>query len=163
MKFSKVKYTLLSAACLSGFVSCYPVDPNYPNRPYQPSGLKTQAELDAAAKARKEAANANQTALERSKERLEREERERLETEKKEAMGYVPSTSNNTSTDPEVMKPVAPKPPANVVKFAAPVVGKKGFVYNPFTGNQVDVRGIPSGTKVRDPHDSNPAHIFKVP
>ena len=39
--------------------------------------------------------------------------------------------------------------------------GKK--VTNPYTGETVDVRGLPSGTKVRDPKDSNKEHIFRVP
>ena len=43
------------------------------------------------------------------------------------------------------------------------IPGKEGFVFNPFTNNPVDVRGIPSGTKVRDPQDPNKEHIFRVP
>ncbi|MGJ8657613.1 MAG: hypothetical protein ACSHX6_14290 [Akkermansiaceae bacterium] len=128
-----------------------------------PSGLKTPAELEAAAKKKAEAANSKKTALQRSKERLEREEKNRLNAEKREAAEYRDQVASNAtgSITPEVAKPPVVKPA--VVKFAAPVPGKQGFVYNPYTHNQVDVRGIPSGTKVRDPHDSNPAHIFKVP
>ena len=163
MKFPNFKYTLLSMSCLSGLVSCYPVDPMNPYgpNPYRPSGLMTQAELEAAARQREAEANSSITELELSKERLEREERERLEAERNEANGYRPPVGNNgNSGNTETVPPV--KPPTSV-KFAAPVPDKPGFVYNPFTQNQVDVRGIPSGTKVRDPHDSNPAHIFKVP
>lgn len=40
---------------------------------------------------------------------------------------------------------------------------RPGFVMNPFTNNMVDVRGVPAGTKVRDPSDPNPDHIFRVP
>ena len=43
------------------------------------------------------------------------------------------------------------------------IPGKEGFVFNPFTNNPVDVRGIPSGTLVRDPQDSNAEHKFRVP
>ena len=46
---------------------------------------------------------------------------------------------------------------------AIPIPGKEGFVFNPFTENPVDVRGIPSGTLVRDPQDSNMEHKFRVP
>jgi len=108
--------------------------------------------------------------LKRNKERLEREERERLNAEKKEAAAYRKKTTTKkkpyTSKKTTITKPTTTKPKVVIpktVKFAAPVPGKSGFVYNPYTHNQVDVRGIPSGTKVRDPHDSNPAHIFKVP
>lgn len=43
------------------------------------------------------------------------------------------------------------------------IPGKEGFVFNPFTNNPVDVRGIPSGTLVRDPQDPNTEHKFRVP
>jgi hypothetical protein len=46
---------------------------------------------------------------------------------------------------------------------AIPIPGKEGFVFNPFTNNPVDVRGIPSGTLVRDPQDPNETHKFRVP
>lgn len=46
---------------------------------------------------------------------------------------------------------------------ALPVPGKKNFVFNPYTENLVDVRGIPSGTLVRDPEDSDPKHVFRIP
>ncbi len=154
MKLPKLKHTLLSIACLSGLVSCFPVTPMNPHAAgYKPSGLMTPAELEAAAKER--AAADPVAALELSKERLEREERDRLEAERREALGY--------RDEVPLVTPIPPVVKPGMVKFAAPVQGKPGFVYNPFTRNQVDVRGIPSGTKVRDPHDSNPAHIFKVP
>lgn len=57
--------------------------------------------------------------------------------------------------------PLNPQP--TTYQYADKVPGKEGFVFNPYTKNQVDVRGIPSGTLVRDPHDSNPAHKFRVP
>ena len=160
-----LKFTLLSVACLSGLVSCYPVTPMNPHGPAPvPSGLKTPAEIDAAAKKKAAAANSQKTALQRSKERLEREERNRLNAEKREAAAYRKKVAESTNpSTPEITKPKPLVVKPKVVKFAAPVPGKAGFVYNPYTKNQVDVRGIPSGTKVRDPHDSNPAHIFKVP
>lgn len=45
---------------------------------------------------------------------------------------------------------------------AIPVPGKPRFVFNPFTQNHVNVDGIPSGTKVIDPHDKQ-KRIFLVP
>jgi hypothetical protein len=53
--------------------------------------------------------------------------------------------------------------PAGVptAKWAPGQVGKK--VINPYTGRLVDVEGIPANTKVRDPNDADPTHIFRVP
>jgi len=48
-----------------------------------------------------------------------------------------------------------------VARWAVGERGKK--VINPFTGKLVDVEGITANTKVRDPNDKDPAHIFKVP
>jgi len=134
-------------------------DDPYGRPGYRPSGLKTQAELDAAALQRANEANSGANALELANERLEREERERLEAERREAAGYREALGNNADNANNAIREVKPA----VVKFAAPVPNKAGFVYNPYTNNQVDVRGIPSGTKVRDPHDTNPAHVFRVP
>ncbi|MGJ8658016.1 MAG: hypothetical protein ACSHX6_16330 [Akkermansiaceae bacterium] len=66
----------------------------------------------------------------------------------------------------EENKPQPAEPdPVNVgpptAKWAPGHVGKK--VINPFTGKQVDVEGIPANTKVRDPNDKDPTHIFRVP
>ena len=66
-------------------------------------------------------------------------------------------------TAPSLPDPVAPAPPKPTVPTAKKVPGKPGMVFNPFTNNEVDVNGIPGGTKVRDPHDKNKKHIFKVP
>lgn len=54
-------------------------------------------------------------------------------------------------------------PTSDGYPIAKPVPGKEGFVYNPFTKNIVDLRGIPSGTLVRDPLDTNKNHIFRAP
>lgn len=48
-----------------------------------------------------------------------------------------------------------------VAKWAEGQVGKK--VLNPYTGKLVDVQGIPANTKVRDPNDTDPKHVFRVP
>ena len=46
--------------------------------------------------------------------------------------------------------------------FGQPVVGKKGFVYSPYAPDkgQVDVDGIPAGTKVKCPYTGK---VFRVP
>lgn len=66
-------------------------------------------------------------------------------------------------------KPKPPGPPEQEqavggvpkAKWAPGQKGKK--VINPFTGNLVDVEGIPANIKVRDPNDKDPSHIFRVP
>ena len=60
---------------------------------------------------------------------------------------------------PNESRPTNSGPP--LAKWVAGQEGKK--VTNPFTGGIVDVEGIPANTKVRDPNDKNPTHIFRVP
>ncbi|MFK7909886.1 MAG: hypothetical protein AB8F34_04710 [Akkermansiaceae bacterium] len=83
-----------------------------------------------------------QRQLQENRDRLERERRERE------------SAGGNNATTP----PVKPKYPT-----AAAVPGKPGFVFNPYTHNIVDVKGIGSGKLVRDPEDNDPTHKFRVP
>jgi hypothetical protein len=49
------------------------------------------------------------------------------------------------------------------VAIGLPFPSRPGFVISPFTNKMVDLRGIPAGTKVRDPSDPNPEHVFRVP
>ncbi|MGB0775273.1 MAG: hypothetical protein ACPGUY_05470, partial [Akkermansiaceae bacterium] len=58
-----------------------------------------------------------------------------------------------------------PKPPTQKKNYptAAAVPGRDGYVFNPFTNNIVDVRGIASGKLVRDPDDADASHKFRVP
>lgn len=46
---------------------------------------------------------------------------------------------------------------------ASPVPGKPGFVFNPWTHNIVDVKGIAPGKLCRDPEDADVTHKFRVP
>lgn len=78
------------------------------------------------------------------------EERARLERERQEREAQA----NNALTPPSTK----PKYPT-----AAAVPGKPGFVFNPYTHNIVDVKGIASGKLVRDPEDNDPTHKFRVP
>jgi len=57
--------------------------------------------------------------------------------------------------------PVVEKKPS---KYPTAVPTRKGFVENPYTGNEVDVRGIPGGRLVVDPEDPNQlTNKFRVP
>jgi hypothetical protein len=61
---------------------------------------------------------------------------------------------------------IPPAPPVTGKKnypTAAPVPGKEGFVFNPYTHNIVDVKGIASGKLCRDPEDTDETHKFRVP
>ncbi len=69
------------------------------------------------------------------------------------------ATGTTRATDGSIETVVAPTTPT--AKWVPGQRGKK--VTNPFTGNPVDVEGIPSGVKVRDPHDTNTKHVFRVP
>lgn len=60
----------------------------------------------------------------------------------------------NAESDPETPQKT---------RTAVAVPGKPGFVFNPWTNGVVDVRGLPPGTLARDPQDSDPEHIFRVP
>ena len=65
---------------------------------------------------------------------------------------------------PPVTNPATP-PVAGKKNYptAAPVPGKEGFVFNPYTHNIVDVKGIASGKLCRDPEDADQTHKFRVP
>jgi len=54
-------------------------------------------------------------------------------------------------------------PVNSAIPLATRVAGRPGFVFNPFNQNMVEVAGLPSGMKVRDPQDPDPSHIFVVP
>jgi len=68
---------------------------------------------------------------------------------------------------PPVTKTVAENQAAIPVQSALPiatrVAGRPGFVFNPYNQNMVEINGVMSGTKVRDPQDPDPSHIFVVP
>ena len=77
-----------------------------------------------------------------------------------------------SNPDPVVtMPPVLEAPEVmfdQAAKLKKPPIAKRldsrlGFVFNPYTSNIVDVRGINSGQLVRDPDDPDVAHTFYVP
>ena len=86
-----------------------------------------------------------------------------------ENAGLTPSGSTLTpSAASGLDTPAPPAPPRNVstkknYPTAAPVPGKDGFVFNPYTHNIVDVKGIASGKLCRDPEDTDSGHKFRVP
>lgn len=74
------------------------------------------------------------------------------------------SERRSASNPPETNEDEDPSPPPKKdYRSGVPIPGREGFVFNPFTNNPVDVRGIPPGTLVVDPQDPNPDHKFRVP
>lgn len=59
-----------------------------------------------------------------------------------------------------------PLPPISIdYRYAMPVPGRKGWVYNPFTNRPVDVRGVESGRLIydeRDPENRNSDGTLKA-
>ena len=133
-------FTLLSIVFSGLMTSCYypPYQPQNPKQPVTPPAPKEETVIN----------DEGQRQLEEARQRLENG-------------GYPanPNTGQLPTVDPNMTGPVAP--PTH--PYATKVPGKQGFVFNPFTKNQVDVRGIPQGTLVRDPYDSDKTHKFRVP
>jgi hypothetical protein len=135
-------------------VSCTPVPPIDQPPPLQPAGPVANPNAPEALP------SAPKTPEQIEKEKNARRKREQeiaAEQEKNERVEPV-QPGNRT----EIKPPAGSYPTAQFVRDSA---GKPvpGLVYNPYTGNPVDVKGIPSGTKIRDPKDGNPKHLFFVP
>lgn len=64
-----------------------------------------------------------------------------------------PELQETPVPEPEAPLPPRPKPPvAQNLPVARKVPGRDGFVFSPFNNKMLDVKGVPSGTKVRDPN-----------
>lgn len=81
----------------------------------------------------------------------------------------APVVDTPESVEPVVKKPIIPfikkpiiKKPVIPLRTATPVLGRDGYVHNPFNFDEhIDVRGTPSGSIVTP--DGDPQHKFKVP
>ena len=91
-------------------------------------------------------ADEKQRKLEESRARMRREEARR----ERDRQNDNPTASNKPKEKPKY-------------PTAASVPGKPGFVFNPYTHNIVDVKGIGSGKLVKDPEDGDATHKFRVP
>jgi hypothetical protein len=79
--------------------------------------------------------------------------------------GVIGSNPDRVIVRPAIINPV--EEPIKL-KLTTPPTSKfldsrPGFVFNPYTGNIVDVRGLASGLLVRDPEDPDNTHTFYVP
>ncbi len=116
--------------------ACYPYPSDYRPRDTRPSRLQVE-----------------QTITSEEQRQIE-ENRQRLEQEASQGDGLNDPNANNALPAP---------PPQSKYPTAAAVPGKPGFVFNPYTHNIVDVKGIGSGRLCRDPEDPDPNHKFRVP
>lgn len=144
------------------FASCAPFPPgNGRQAPIDPNRVPVAPSVeDPAAKADAE----RRAAAERK--RVRDQKRRNAAAAAAKARDDSPTVNNNSgggSTKPTPPKVTAPKPAGTSVRYAVKIPGKDGYVYNPWTNKAVDVRGLPKGTKVKDPNDPNPDHHFRVP
>lgn len=116
--------------------ACYPYPSDYRPRDTRSSRLQVE-----------------QTITSEEQRQIE-ENRQRLEQEAAQGGGL---------TDPNANNALPIQPPQSKYPTAAAVPGKPGFVFNPYTHNIVDVKGIGSGRLCRDPEDPDPNHKFRVP
>ncbi len=77
--------------------------------------------------------------------------------------GYEPSVDRYDPSAPPALEKNVKKEKPHKLLTAEKVPGRPGFVLNPYNQNMVDVQGIPSGIKIRDPHDPDESHVFLVP
>ncbi len=110
----------------------------------------------AEAKAKERAAKKKAAAEKRRRDIARKAKQRREEIAKKKTTFEAPSYREPIVEKPKKVKPKFPT--------ARKIPGKTGFVFNPYTYEPVDVRGIPSGSTVIDPNDPDKAtHRFKVP
>lgn len=128
---------LLTAAAVLASCSPYPPDqPRHIMPPPMPDVITPQIKTPA------EIARDQEAAARRAADRKREQAARELEA------------ANKPVTPPKPDKPTYPK--------ATSIPGKAGHVFNPYTNDPVDVRGIPSGSLVTDPNDSE-SRKFRVP
>lgn len=138
MNLSKSILLPLGVALLAG--ACSPFNEPHPNTPAAPQAPAQQALTPE-----------QQLLLDQSRAGLDAQGNPVLSPS--DMTGQVPPTG--PATTPVTGKKNYPT--------AAPVPGKEGFVFNPYTHNIVDVKGIASGKLCRDPEDADQTHKFRVP
>lgn len=131
---------------------------------------KTAAQLAKEEELRKKRIKANkEAAARRAKLRNKKKSSSSSSNKNKSSSSTTSKTSSSGSSSSEpksgTSQPVKREPvkPSSKYPTAKKIPGKDGLVFNPWTNKTVDVRGIASGTLIRDPNDGNPAHKFRVP
>lgn len=102
-------------------------------------------------------AEAEPGTLDELKAQRERQEAEKLEPEVREQPRPEPKPAPKPAPKP-------PQPEAAAIPTAKKVPGRDGFVFSPYNNKLIDVKGFPSGAKVRDPHyAASENKFFRVP
>ena len=151
---------LLSGALLVSCTPAYPPghNPNMPagnlvlgpNQPYE----KTIAQLEIELAERKA----------EEKRRIEARERSIEEAARDLVAQDTPPVINPATTSDQTSLGETNTNRKKTYQTARKIPGKSGYVFNPWTMEPVDVRGIPSGSLVQDPNDPNKSiHRFRVP
>jgi hypothetical protein len=151
---------LLSGALLVSCTPAYPPghNPNMPagnlvlgpNQPYE----KTIAQLEIELAERKA----------EEKRRIEARERSIEEAAQDLVAQDTPAVINPATTSDQTPLVETNTNRKKTYQTARKIPGKSGYVFNPWTMEPVDVRGIPSGSLVQDPNDPNKSiHRFRVP
>lgn len=142
-------------------VSCAPYPPEGPGTapiPYAEKIENPEIEINSNSEIEKQKA-ANRMRLEANKKRAAKQRQQGAEPWKTEQnVGEA-----NTDTT-EVVKKDPPPLEKKKSKYPTAKPSRAGFVINPYTGKEVDVRGVPGGSLVFDPDDPNKGtNRFRVP
>ena len=131
----RISILALFSVVLSGLMtSCYypPYQPQYPSHPPDETVINDEG----------------QRQLEEARQRLDND-----------GLPMAPNNGQLSTADPNAIGGI----PAAPVRYpyATKVPGKQGFVFNPYTKNQVDVRHVPQGALVLDPNDGDKTRKFR--
>jgi len=151
-----------AAIATAMLVSCYPYpeDPYFRGPPPQP-GQNIGPRGPAPYQQQQEAIRLQEQARQQADTQRQPERRENPPAPPRETRPPTPPPTPPTPPAP----PPPPRQPERVdFPFASPVVGKEGFVLSPYNNKQIDVRGMQTGTLVRDPtYPEEDRKFFRVP
>lgn len=145
---------ILAAAATLFVVSCYPY-------PETPTKHRHKPNPEVVTKEAEEKAKADELKKKEEEAKLKEEEAKKKEKEGDKIKDPDNSTTGGDEFPPPNKPPVVDKPTYEVAKKAP---GKDGFVLSPYNNKLIDVRGIASGTLVRDPtYPPSEKKYFRVP
>ncbi len=144
-------------------VSCYP----YPEDPYMPppGHVPPPGHPSITSREQQEIQRQREEARERQAQRQQQTERRESSSEserpsERESASRGESSGGTSSSRQESSGGTRPAD----YPFATPVVGQEGFVLSPYNQKKIDVRGIATGTLVRDPtYPEEEKKFFRVP
>ncbi|MGB2403166.1 MAG: hypothetical protein ACPIA7_07115 [Akkermansiaceae bacterium] len=146
------KSLLLPLAVIFLLGACYPYPSNYGKRDANPTRLQVEQTIT----------SEEQRRIEENRQLLEQQAANGGVNGAASQYGNQPAEGGQW-TEPNVNNTSPVAPTKSKYPTATAVPGKPGFVFNPYTHNIVDVKGIGSGRLCRDPEDPDPNHKFRVP